>query len=175
MINTTLLLLIEDDLEDLAAIFLGAETLADDLDGVHEVAEDGVVDGGECSGTGTLLGLRGSRAVGALGAGENTARGEEEDVAVGELLLELTGETVQSISALVRDWEGKGKGEGDIPLLNTVETLEGWDRDKDDQSLFAVANFDLLRSKVSMRSPCLCEKQWSAACPIPNSTTWAAK
>lgn len=93
VVNTSLLLLIEDNLQDLAAIFLGAETLADDLDGVHEVGEDGVVDGGQGSGTGSLLGLRGAGAVGALWAGEDTARGEEEDVAVGELLLKLTGET----------------------------------------------------------------------------------
>jgi len=121
VINTSLLLLIEDDLQDLAAIFLGAETLADDLDGVDEVGEDGVVNGGECSGTGSLLSLRGTGAVGALWAGENATRGKEEDVAVGELLLELTGET----------------------LLHTVEALEGWDGDKDDNSLLAVANFDL--------------------------------
>ena len=48
---------------------------------------------GEGSGTGSLLGLRGSGAVGSLGAGEDAAGGEDEDVAVGELLLELTGET----------------------------------------------------------------------------------
>lgn len=106
VIDTTLLLLVEDDLEDLAAIFLGAEALADDLDGVHEVAEDGVVDGGECSGTGSLLSLRGSGAVGALGAGEDTARGKEEDVAVGELLLELTGEAIQ-IQFSIQVWQIK--------------------------------------------------------------------
>jgi len=121
VINTSLLLLIEDDLQDLAAIFLGAETLANDLNGVDEVGEDSVVDGGKCSGTGSLLSLRSTGAVGALWAGENAARGEEEDVAVGELLLELTRET----------------------LLHTVEALEGWDGDKDDNSLLAVANFDL--------------------------------
>ncbi len=49
MINATLLLLIENNLQDLAAIFLGAETLADDLNGEDEVGEDGVVDGCQCS------------------------------------------------------------------------------------------------------------------------------
>jgi hypothetical protein len=93
VVNTSLLLLIENNLQDLAAIFLGAETLADDLDGVDEVGEDGVVNGGQCSGTGTLLSERCAAAVGALGAGEDTAGGEDQDVAVGELLLELTGET----------------------------------------------------------------------------------
>jgi len=42
-------------------------------------------------------------------------------VAVGELLLELTGEA----------------------LLHLVEALKGWDGDKDDNSLLAVANFNL--------------------------------
>ena len=92
MINTTLLLLIEHHLQDLASILLGAQPLADNLNGKNEVGEDRVVDGSECSGTGTLLSERGARAVGALGAGKDAARGEDQDVAVGELLLELTGE-----------------------------------------------------------------------------------
>jgi hypothetical protein len=93
VIHTTLLLLIEHNLQDLAPILLGAQSLADDLDGVDEVGEDGVVDGSECSGTGAFLRERGARAVGALGAGQDAARGEDQDVAVGELLLELTGES----------------------------------------------------------------------------------
>lgn len=97
MVDGVLLLLVEDDLEDLAAILLGAEALADDLDGVDEVVEDGVVDGRQGSGTGSLLGLGGARAVGALGTGEDAARGEDQDVAVGELLLELTSEAVCSL------------------------------------------------------------------------------
>ena len=52
------------------------------------------MDSGECSGTRTLLGLGSTRAVGALWAGKNAASGEDEDVAVREFLLELTGETV---------------------------------------------------------------------------------
>tara|TARA_R110002060_G_scaffold23406_8_gene31687 strand:+ start:1094 stop:1753 length:660 start_codon:yes stop_codon:yes gene_type:complete len=109
VINTSLLLLIEDDLQDLAAIFLGAETLADDLDGVDEVGEDGVVNGGECSGTGSLLSLRGTGAVGALWAGENATRGKEEDVAVGELLLELTGETMKFCQHSFIESSGRGE------------------------------------------------------------------
>jgi len=121
VVNTSLLLLIENNLQDLAAVLLGSETLADNLNGVDEIGQDGVVDCGECSGTGTLLSERSSGAVATLWAGEDTARGEDDDMAVGELLLELTGET----------------------LLHTVETLEGWDGDKDDNSLPAVANFNL--------------------------------
>lgn len=30
-----------------------------------------------------------------------------------------------------------------LPLLHTVETLKGWDGDKDDNSLLAVANLNL--------------------------------
>jgi hypothetical protein len=95
VVNTSLLLLIKNDLQDLAAIFLGAETLADDLDGVDEVGEDGVVDRSECSGTRALLGERCSGTVRALGARENAAGGEDQDMAVGELLFELTGETAR--------------------------------------------------------------------------------
>ena len=102
VINTTFLLLIENDLQDLAAIFLGAETFADDLNGEDEIGEDCVVDGGECSGTRALLRERCARAVGALGAGENAARSEDQDVAVGELLLELTGESAV-VSTLFND------------------------------------------------------------------------
>lgn len=94
VVNTSLLLLIENNLQNLGAIFLCAETLANDLNGIDEVGKDGVVDGGECSGTRTLLSLRGAGTIAALWAGENAARGEDQDVAIGELLLELTGETV---------------------------------------------------------------------------------
>ncbi len=52
----------------------------------------------------------------------------------------------------------------DLPLLHPVEALEGWDGDKDDNSLLAVANFDLQLIKVSMRAPW---ETWSAARPIP--------
>jgi len=121
VVNTSLLLLVEDDLQDLAAIFLGAETLADNLNGVHEVGQDGVVDGGQGSRARTLLGLRGAGAVAALWARENAAAGEDQDMAVGELLLELAGES----------------------LLHLVEAWKGWDGDKDDNSLLAVANFNL--------------------------------
>ena len=50
------------------------------------------MDGGEGPGDGTLLGLGGAAAVAALGAGQDAALSNEEDVAVGELLLELTGQ-----------------------------------------------------------------------------------
>jgi hypothetical protein len=94
VVNTTTLLLVKNDLEDLATVLAGPLALANNLDGVDEVVEDGVVDSGEGSGTRALLLLRGARAVGALGTGEDAAGSDDQDVAVGELLLELTGETV---------------------------------------------------------------------------------
>ena len=94
VVDATALLLVEDDLEGLGAVLLGAETLADDLDGVDEVGQDGVVDSSQGARTGALLGLGVARAAGALGAGEDAARGQDQDVAVGELLLQLTGEAM---------------------------------------------------------------------------------
>jgi hypothetical protein len=123
VVNTTTLLLVKDDLEGLGAVLLGAETLADDLDGVDEVGQDSIVDSSESARTGTLLLLGVASASGALGAGKDTARSKDQDVAVRELLLELTGEA----------------------LLNAVEALQGRDGDKDDNSLLAVANFDLIQ------------------------------
>lgn len=94
VVNTTALLLVQDNLKQLAAVLLGAETLADNLDGVDEVVKDGVVDGSQGSRTGSLLLLGVARASGSLGPGQNTARGEDQDMAVGELLLQLTSQTV---------------------------------------------------------------------------------
>lgn len=93
VVDTSLLLLVKDDLEDLGAVLLGAETLANDLDWEDEVGEDGVVHSGQCAGTWALLGEGSAGAGGALWAWQDAAGGENQDVAVGELLLELTGET----------------------------------------------------------------------------------
>ena len=95
VVNTAALLLVENDLEDLAAVLAGTETLADNLDGVDEVGQNGVVDSSESSRLRTLLGLGRAGAVGSLGAGENAARSNNQDVAVRELLLELTGEAAR--------------------------------------------------------------------------------
>jgi hypothetical protein len=96
VVDTTTLLLVEDDLQDLGAVLLGAETLANDLDWEDEVGEDGIVDSSQSAGTWALLGLAGAGAVGALWAWQDAAGSEDQDVAVGELLLELTGETGKS-------------------------------------------------------------------------------
>lgn len=92
VVNTATLLLVEDDLEGLGAVLLGAEALADNLDGVDEIRQDGIVHSGQSARTGALLLLGVARAGGALGAGQDAARGQDEDVAVRELLLQLAGE-----------------------------------------------------------------------------------
>jgi hypothetical protein len=131
VVNTTALLLVEDDLEDLGAVLLGAEALADDLNGVDEVGQDGIVDGGESAGARALL-LEGVAGAGrALGARENAASGNEEDVAVRELLLQLAGEA----------------------LLNLMVLSQKWDWDKDNDGLFAVTKLDLpCKSIISIYS-----------------------
>ena len=47
--------------------------------------------GGEGAGVRAFLRLRRARAVGSFGARENAARGEDQDVPVGELLFEFAG------------------------------------------------------------------------------------
>lgn len=93
VVDTSLLLLVQDDLEDLGAVLLGAETLANDLDWEDEVGQDGVVHSGQCAGTWALLGEGSTGAGRALWAWQDAAGSEDQDMAVGELLLELTGET----------------------------------------------------------------------------------
>jgi len=100
VVNTTTLLLVKDDLEGLGAVLLGAEALTDDLDRVDEVGKDSVVHSGEGARAGTLL-LQGVAGAGrALGAGKNAARGQDKDMAVRELLLQLAGQTVVSVSII---------------------------------------------------------------------------
>lgn len=94
VVNATALLLIENDLDGLAAVLLGADTLANNLNGVDNVRKDGVVDSSQSAGTRTLLGESVAGAGRALGAREDTARSDDDDMAVRELLLELTGQSV---------------------------------------------------------------------------------
>jgi hypothetical protein len=147
VVDAAALLLVEDDLEGLVAVLLGAETLADDLDGVDEVGQDGVVHGREGARAGALLLLGVARAGAALGGREDAARGEEQDVAVRELLLQLTGEAAScQFSPKLDDVISTVEG-GNSPLLDTVEALQGRDGDKDDNRLLAVANFDLIKTQ----------------------------
>jgi len=73
MVDATLLLLIQHDLQNLASILLSPQSLSDNLNREHEIGEDSVMNSGQSSGTGSLLGERGAGTVGALGAGENAA------------------------------------------------------------------------------------------------------
>ena len=146
MVDTTTLLLIQDDLDGLAAVLLGADALADDLNGVDQVVEDGVVDSGQSTRARALLVLVGARVDGALGAGENPALSDEEDVAVRELLLELTGQAMVllvqvflPVYSIIRAYRNRCS----VPLLDLVEALEERDRDEDEDCLLAVADLDL--------------------------------
>ena len=78
--------------DELAAVLGNTCALAGDLGGVDEVLEDLLVDGGEGSGSGSLL-LRGGRRV-SLRLGEHSALRQEDDVFVRQLLLELSREPV---------------------------------------------------------------------------------
>ena len=148
VVDTTTLLLIQDNLDGLAAVLLGADALSDNLDGVDEVGEDGVVDGRQSTRTGTLLGLVAAGVGGALGAGEDTALSDEEDVTVRELLLELAGQAVLQVSfsvlfCFLHFLVNAFCVSGIVPLLNLVEALEERDGDEDEDSLLAVTDLDL--------------------------------
>lgn len=67
VVHTTSLLLIQNDLEDLAVILAGADALAHDFDRVDEIGENRIVNSCKCARTRTLLRLGGARAVAALG------------------------------------------------------------------------------------------------------------
>jgi hypothetical protein len=77
-------------LDDLLLVSLDTGALAGDLGGVDQVLEELLVDGGEGAGAGAHLLGTGS----AGGLGHDAALGNEDDVAVRELLLELTGESI---------------------------------------------------------------------------------
>ena len=94
VVNTSTLLGIKENLDNLVAILLRTHTLADDLGGIDKVTEDSVMDGGESSAARTLL----LDARAAARKREDAALSNEDDVAVGKLLLELTSESVRSIS-----------------------------------------------------------------------------
>jgi hypothetical protein len=79
------------------------------------------VHGGQSAAARTLLFLGRAAAVRAFGARENAAGREDEDVAVGELLLEFAGEA----------------------LLDFVEAREEGDWDEDYDGAFAVTDFEL--------------------------------
>jgi len=83
--------------------------------------QDAVVNGGQCAGSWALLLLRCAAAVGALRARKDAAGSNDEDVAVGELLLKLAGET----------------------LLRLVPSRKQRNGDEDNNCFPAVANLNL--------------------------------
>lgn len=91
IIHTASLLLIQHHLQHLTPILSRPCPLSYNLHRVHDVAQDGVVDGCQSARVRALLGLRGARAVGTFGARKDAAGGEDEDMAVGELLFEFAG------------------------------------------------------------------------------------
>jgi hypothetical protein len=94
VVNTTTLLLFQDDLEGFAAVLLGSNALADNLNGVDDVGQDGLMNGSESARARTLLGQSAAGASGTLGTGQNATGSNDDDMTVGELLLQLTGEAV---------------------------------------------------------------------------------
>jgi hypothetical protein len=94
VVHTTSLLLIQNDLQNLAAILLSPDTLAYDLDWVNDIGQDSIVDSSQCSRSWSLLCLVGSAAVRTLWAGKDAARGDDDDLAVGELLLKFASEAL---------------------------------------------------------------------------------
>lgn len=101
VVDATTLLLIQDDLDDLAAILLGADALADNLNGVDDIGQDRVVDGGQSARARTLL-LQGVARPGrALGTRQDAPRGNEDHMAVRELLLKLPRQPVGTPSAWI--------------------------------------------------------------------------
>lgn len=128
-LNVGLILGVEVNLDDALAIDLASGALAGDLGGVNNVLEDGILDGGQ--GAGARAG--GGRAGGALvGVAEDGALGDDEDVAAGELLLELADELlvdlVEGLEELVGDVKDDGLLAGSaVDLLGggDVEVLEG--------------------------------------------------
>jgi len=62
-----------------------------------------------------------------------------------------------------------GFGIGNIlPLLDAVEALQGRDGDKDDNSLLAVANLDLI--KIPSQHASSRTKPWTASRPVPQKS-----
>lgn len=121
VVNTTSFLLIQHNLQDLAAVLLGSQSLANNLDWIDNIGQDSIVDSGQSSGSWSLLCLAASRSVGALWSWEDASRGEEDDMSVTELLLQFSGES----------------------LLDLVEVLEERDGDEDHDGALAVADFEL--------------------------------
>jgi hypothetical protein len=76
----------------------------------------------------------------------HAALADEDDVTVGELLLELTSEAAQGIESAQRSIR-KNRQTRDGPALDLVERLELGNGDEDDNRLLATLNVDLASSR----------------------------
>mmetsp|Transcript_13430 Transcript_13430/g.34249 ORF Transcript_13430/g.34249 Transcript_13430/m.34249 type:complete len:207 (-) Transcript_13430:78-698(-) len=114
-----LVLTVKVALEELGAVDAHTQALANDLVGVHDVLQDGVVHSCEGAAAGPLLHLL---PVLAAGSAEDAALGNNHDVLAAELLLELAYKTG----------------------LDAVVGLQQAVGDKQHNSLLVVADLDLL-------------------------------
>jgi len=122
-LNVLLILLVQEDLEDLAAVESDTGALSDDLCWVNKILKNGLVNSSQSTGVGALL-L--SNTVVATSLGEDAALANNNNV-LGELLLKLANKA----------------------SLDTVSVTEEAERNKDDDGLLTSANIDLLgRSEV---------------------------
>lgn len=108
VLEEVLVLGVKVGLAELGTVLGNAGAAAGDLGGEDEVVEGGVLDGRESARTGALLAELGVRLARLLG--EDTALADENDVLVGELLLELTGEAVISNFEVARDVKSRWNG-----------------------------------------------------------------
>lgn len=90
-INTSALLLVQHNLDNLTPVFLGTGTLANNFHRVDDIRQDGIVHGCQRAGVGTFLRLRRTTPVAAFRARKDPTRGKDEDVALGEFLFEFAG------------------------------------------------------------------------------------
>ena len=114
---------VEVDLDDATTVDLAARALAGDLRGVHDVLQDGVLDRRERAGA-RAKSHRLLRPGVALA--EDVALRDDDDVAAGELLLELANEAgldlLEGLLELIRDVHDDGFGAG-----AAVDLLRGGD------------------------------------------------
>lgn len=90
VVHAATFFLVKYNLQYLAAVFLGANALTHNLHWVYNIGQDRIMHSRQGSRAWALLSLAGSTTVGALGAREDAAGGEDQDMAVGKLLLEFT-------------------------------------------------------------------------------------
>lgn len=91
IIHPASLFLIQYHFQHLTAVLPRPRPLSHNLNRVHYIAQDRIVHGSQGTRMWAFLRLRRAGAVGTFGPRENAARGEEEDVTVGEFLFKFPG------------------------------------------------------------------------------------